>query len=174
MGELAVPKRRAEVAVELVGGLLRKVTVFLAQSSPAHAGGELVAELLEGDGEFFPACDSKERGRERCASASCGGCPEEPGMTFLRRATVLVAEAAPEQASAAGADDLTLPTEYEVVVTLDDGRVLRGLLSYVLPSERCRLADYLNEAMRFLPLHGGDALRLVNKDHVTRVAAVER
>jgi hypothetical protein len=174
MGELSVLKRRADVAVELVGGLRHEVTVFLAQSSAAHDGGEGVAELLEGDGAFFPACDSRERRRGWCATASCGGCPEEQKMTFLRRATVLVAEAAPEEASAAGADDLTLPSEYEVDVTLDDGRVLRGLVSFVLPSEHCRLVDYLNEPTRFLQLHGEEALRLVNKRHVTRVAAVER
>jgi hypothetical protein len=157
MGELSVPKRRAEVAVDLVGGLRRRVTVFLAQSSAAHDGGERVVELLEAHGEFFPACDA-----------------EEPGMTFLRRDTVVVAEAPPEQQACAGADDVTLPTEYEVDVTLDDGRVLRGLLSFVLPAERCRLADYLNEPTRFLPLRGAEALRLVNKRHVTRVAVVER
>jgi hypothetical protein len=157
MSELAVPKRRAEVAVELVGGLRRKVTVFLAPSSAAHDGGERLSDLLEAPGEFFPARDA-----------------DEPGMTFLRRATVVVAEAAPEQATAPEPDDVTLPSEYEVDVTLDDGRVLRGLLSFVLPSDRCRLADYLNEPTRFLPLRGGELLRLVNKRHVTRVAVVER
>lgn len=154
MSDLAVPKRRVEVVLSLMGGLERRVTLFLAETSPLHLGGERVSDLLEGDGEFVPAL-------------------ERDGMTFVRRAAILVAVAPPEPATG-DADEVTLPTEHAVDVTLDDGRVLRGLVSYVLPSERCRLVDYLNERPRFLPLHAGGALHLVNKQHVVRVAAPER
>jgi hypothetical protein len=156
MTELTVPKRRVEVEVVLEGGPGRRVTLFLAEHSAEHAGGERLADLLERGGDFIPALDA-ERG----------------AMTFLRRSAIVSATAPPES-STGDADELTLPTEHEVEVALDDGRVLRGLFSYVLPPERSRLVDYLNEERRFLPLHATGSLLLVNKRHVTRVAAVER
>jgi len=154
MSDLAVPKRKVEVALSLIGGLERRVTLFLAETSPLHAGGERVTDLLEGEGEFVPAL-------------------EAAGMTFVRRSAIVVAVAPPETATGA-ADEVTLPTEHEVDVALDDGRVVRGLVSYVLPPERSRLVDYLNERARFLPLHAGDALHLVNKQHIARVTAPGR
>lgn len=154
MSDLAVPKRRVDVVLRLVGGLERRVTLFLAETSPLRAGGERVTDLLEGDGEFVPAL-------------------EAGGMTFVRRSAILVAAAPPEAATGA-ADEVTLPTEHEVEVTLDDGAVLRGLVSYVLPPERSRLIDHLNDRARFLPLRAGDAVHLVHKQHVVRVAAVGR
>jgi hypothetical protein len=155
MSELVVPKRRVDVTVGLCGGLTRRVTLFLAERSSAHAGGERVSDLLEAGGEFIPALDEADG-----------------AMTFLKRGAIVHADAPPEPTGAA--DELTLPTEHEVNVTLGDGRVLHGLVSYVLPPERSRLVDYLNEPMQFLPLRGADALVLVNKQHVARVAAVER
>ena len=155
MGELTVPKRRVEVAVELAGGLERRVSLFLAESAPGHAGRERVSDLLEGDG-FVPALD-----------AAAGG------ITFLRRAAILVMSA-PSEPTIGSADELTLPTEHEVDVALDDGRVLHGVLSYALPEDRSRLVDYLNEPARFLPLHRDGEVLFVNKDHVTRVSALER
>lgn len=155
MSDLTVPKRRVEVDVVLAGDE-RHVTLFLAETSAEHAGAERVVDLLERGGDFLPALD-----------AGSGG------MTFLRRDAIVLASAPPEPATGA-ADEVTLPTEHEVEVTVDEGRVLRGVVSYVLPPERSRLIDYLNDEARFLPLHATGTLLLVNKRHVTRVAAVER
>jgi hypothetical protein len=155
MRELTVPKRRVEVTVHLVGGIESRVTLFLAESSASRDGGERVRDLLERGGEFIPAFD-----------AAAGA------MTFLRRSAILLV-VAPREAPSGEADEVTVPTEHEVELTLDDGRALRGLLSYVLPPERSRLVDHLNEPPRFLALEGSDALRLVHKAHVTRVLALE-
>jgi hypothetical protein len=156
MGELTVPKRRVEVAVELAGGLERRVSLFLAESAPGHAGQERVCDLLEADGRFIPALDAAAR-----------------GITFLRRAAILVMSA-PSEPTIGTADDVTLPTEHEVDVALDDGRMLHGVISYALPPDRSRLVDYLNDPARFLPLHRDGEVLFVNKDHVTRISALER
>jgi hypothetical protein len=156
MSELAVPKRRVALAVTLSGGLRREVTVFLSEAVPGHAGAERLSDLLNGRGDFIPALETDTR-----------------TMTFLNRARVLIAEAGAD-AERTGTDELTIPTEHDVELTLDDGRVLRGLVTYVLPPDRARLADYLNDGTLFLLLHADDGVLLVNKRHVARVVLAER
>ncbi len=57
---------------------------------------------------------------------------------------------------------------------LNDGGRLRGLVGYVLPPERSRLVDFLNEAPLFFRLLERDQVALVNKHHVARVALIDR
>jgi hypothetical protein len=64
---------------------------------------------------------------------------------------------------------VNLPDEHEIEVLLESGQSLRGLISYVLPPERCRVVDYLNEAAPFFALLEGGGTALVNKRHVRRV-----
>jgi hypothetical protein len=156
MSDLAVPKRRIPVTVTLAGGMHREVILFLAEGVSGHEGGERLSDLLNGGAGFIPAVEV-----------------ETQAMTFLNRMAVVVAEAGP-LAERAAADDLSLPFEHEVELTLTDGRTLRGHLSYVLPPDHARVADYLNDAAPFLPLHGDAGVMLVNKLHLTRVLLVER
>jgi hypothetical protein len=156
MTDLKVPKRSVAVAVTLAGGSRRDVTLFLAEAVPGHSGGERLSDLLNGGSDFIPALEIDTR-----------------AMTFLNRSAVMIAQAGAE-AERTSADDSTIPTEQEVEFTLDDGRVLRGFVSYLLPPEHARLADFLNEAAPFLPLHADAGVLLVHKRHVTRVVLVER
>ena len=155
MTDLAVPKRRVAVTATLADGLHREVTVFLAEAAPGHAGGESLSDLLNGESDFIPALETETR-----------------AMTFLNRAAVVIAEADAD-AERAGADELTIPTEHVIELTLADGRTLRGHVSYVLPPDRARLADYLNDGRLFLPLHAESRILLVHKRHITRVVLVE-
>ena len=155
MSDLKVPKRRVAIAATLVGGLRRDVTVFLAEAAPGHEGGERLSDLLNGPSDFIPALEA-----------------EAGAMTFLNRAALVMAEAGAD-AERTGADEVTIPTEHGVEVTLADGRALRGHVSYVRPPDRARLADFLNEGTLFLALHGDAGVRLVHKRHVTRVVLVE-
>jgi len=156
MSDLAVPKRRVAVAVTLAGGLRRQVAVFLAEAVPGHAGSERLSDLLNGSSDFIPALETDSR-----------------VMTFLNRAAVMIAEAGAD-AERTGADELTIPTEHEVEVTLDNGRALRGHVTYVLPPDRGRLADFLNDGTLFLPLHADEGVLLVAKRHIARVMLAER
>jgi hypothetical protein len=155
MDELRVPKRRVRAEAILPGGAARRITLFLAEAAPGHAGPERPSDLLNGGDEFVPALD------------------EEAGtMTFLNRAALAVVRV--ERAlEADGADALTLPTEHEVEVLLQCGGTLRGLVSYVGPTERSRLVDFLNEPIPFFRLLEERAIALVNKRHVSRVALVQ-
>src|SRR4051794_15590579 len=131
MQELRVPKRRTAVEVLLPGGAVRHVAVFLAEFAPGHQGTERLSDLLNGSADFVPALDV-----------------DSDAMTFLNRHAVSVARVAREVETEAG-DDVTIPTEQEVEITLMDGASLTGLIAYVLPPDRSRLVDYLNDASPF-------------------------
>jgi hypothetical protein len=155
MNELRVPKHRVAVEVLLPGGPPRRMALFLAEAAPDHAGPEVPLDLLNGHHEFVPAFDE--------AAAA---------MTFLRLAGVPAVRLA--RAFDADEDDLTLPTEHDVEVTLLDGRALGGLVSYVRPADRSRLVDLLNEPSRFFRLLQDDLVAYVNKRHVACVALRSR
>ncbi len=155
MSDLTVPKRRVEVSLELAGGLQRVVTLFLSESAARHAGAERLSDVLNDRLHFVPALDADTR-----------------GITFLNCAAVMIARASAD-AERTGAEEVAIPVEHDVEVTLADGRALRGTVSYVPASARTRLVDFLNDGTPFLRLLAEDAVLLVNKRHVVRVAQVE-
>jgi hypothetical protein len=69
---------------------------------------------------------------------------------------------------------VSIPTEHEVEVLLQDGTTLRGLVSYLRPAERSRLVDYLNEPPPFFRMIDAGVLVLVNKRHAVRVTLLAR
>lgn len=154
MDELRVPKRRVPIEIGLSGDQRRHVVVFLAEFASHHSGTERVSDLLNGDAEFFPAQDLDKK-----------------VMTFFNRTQILSVrvEASEEPSSA---DSHTIPTEYEVELTLSDGTRVRGLVSYVLPPDRARVVDFLNEAPRFFRLLEAGKVALVNKHHVAQVVVL--
>jgi hypothetical protein len=154
--ELRVPKNRVEVEVVLPGGTRRRVAVFLAEFAPNHRGAERLSDLLNGTEDFFPALDAAR-----------------DEMTFLNRTGIAVARIAyAHERDVTG--EFTLPTEYEVQIDLVDGTELQGLVSFVLPPERSRLIDFLNDAPPFFALLEDERVALVNKRHVARVAPVRK
>jgi hypothetical protein len=151
MDELRVPKRRVPAEVVLPGGQVRRISLFLADAAPAHAGPERPGDLLNGGGEFVPAFDE-----------------DAQGMTFLNRSTLAVVRVDP--ALEPGDADALSPAEHRVEVLLDDGGALSGTVSFVRPLERSRLQDFLNEPAPFFRLVEERAIALVNRRHVARVA----
>jgi hypothetical protein len=154
MDELRVPKHRIAAEVLLPGGHTRRIALFLAEAAPGHDGPERPLDLLNGRADFLPALD------ERTGQ-----------MTFLNRTALSAVRVARE---AEPEDVPTIPVEHEVELLLSDGALLRGLVSYVRPSAHARLVDVLNEPAPFLRLVEEDAVALVNKRHVARVALVVR
>jgi hypothetical protein len=145
---LRIPKHRGEVEVTGPNGETRRFSVFLAERA-SHGGPERVCDLLNGSREFLPAIDC-----------------ETDAMTFLVRSSIAVARV---EGPLWDVDELNLPIEHEVEVVLTTGKVLAGLISYVLPLENCRVVDYLNDPAPFLALVEGERVALVNKRHVLRV-----
>ena len=154
--ELRVPKQRAEVEVILPGRGSHRVAVFLADFAPNHAGGERLSDLLNGAGGFFPAVDA-----------------ETDQVVFLNRDTIAVARIA-AAFERDPASELTLPTEHEVSIRLSDGQQIEGLISFVMPPERSRLMDFLNESPPFFRLLQKDCVSLVNKHHVASIATARK
>jgi hypothetical protein len=152
MKELNVPKRGFEAEVQFVGGERLSLLLFVAESAQDHAGPERVSDLLCQGPAFLPA-------RDPITGKTC----------FIARAAISVVRLA-RGAEPGDADELTIPTEHEVEIVLRDGTTVQGTLSYVLPAERSRLNDFLNEAPPFFRLFTSTAeVLLVNRGHVARV-----
>jgi hypothetical protein len=151
VSELRVPKRRVEVEVAFTDGERRRLALFLAGSAAERAGPERVSDALCGDARFLPALDADGGDLHLLARAA---------ISFVRLA------AAEEPGDA---EELTIPTEHALEVVLRDGARLAGTVSYVLPPERSRPIDFLNEAPAFFRLFTapGEVL-LVNREQVSR------
>jgi hypothetical protein len=151
MDELRVPKRRIPVEVVLPGGAARRMALFLSEVAADHTGPEQPSDLLNGGDDFVPAFDE-----------------EGKAMTFLNRSAIaaLRVEASLDTESD---EAVSLPTEHDVEVQLQDGTVLSGLVSFLRPPDRSRLVDYLNEPPPFFRLLDAATLVLVNKRHTVRV-----
>jgi hypothetical protein len=156
MDELRVPKRRTPVEIQLRHGVIHRFAVFLGDFAHDHSGPERLSDLLNDSGDFVPAYDL-----------------DSDSMTFLNREGVLVARL-PGHAELEVAEQLTLPTEHDVEIVLEDGARLRGLVSYVLPPDHSRLIDFLNDAPLFFRLFEQTSVALINKRHVASVALVEQ
>ena len=151
MEELRVPKRKTLIEVVLPGGAVRRVEVFLAEFAGAHEGSERLVDLLNGEGEFFPAFDV-----------------EAKQMSFVNRSSLALVWV-DAGLDAEPAEQVTIPTEHEVELSLLDGGSLRGLVTYVLPPDRARLIDYLNDPSPYFRVHQGARVALVHKRHVARI-----
>jgi hypothetical protein len=158
LDSLSVPKRRVAAQFILPGGSARQVAVFLAEATPARAGGERLSDLLNDSGsQFIPALDA-----------------ETETMTFVHCENLALARVAAEHEPNV-VDPFNIPTEHEVEVRLMDGQRLRGLITYVLPEAHSRLTDYLNSAPAFFPiLEEAGQVVLVNKKHVAYVETLRR
>lgn len=151
MEDLRVPKRRIPVEVLLPGGTRRTMALFLSEVAADHSGQERPSDLLNGGDDFVPAFDETAR-----------------AMTFLNRSSIAAVRLEPAL-DADVDEEVSIPTEHEVEVLLQDGTALRGLVSYLRPAERSRLVDFLNEPPPFFRLIEDSVLVLVNKRHVVRV-----
>jgi hypothetical protein len=156
MEDLRVPKRRIPVQLSLSGGATRDVWVFLTEFAATHSGAERLSDVLNGEGEFIPVIDA-----------------ETQKVFFLNRTTVAVARVAHDvEGGGEDAEQHTIPTEHEVEITVSSGMKLRGLIAYVLPLDRSRLTDFLNDTPPFIKLLEGDKTALINKHHVSLVEAL--
>lgn len=152
-----MPKRRASIELVALGGERRTVTVFLSEFAPDHAGGERVSDVLGREELFFPAIDhSSDR------------------MTFVSRSAVVYARVPLSLEDGADAA-VSIGEECAVELTLLDGTVLQGVVSYAPAPGQSRLIDFLNLPGPFIRLVAGDdEVLLVSKQHVSRVALLSR
>ena len=154
MEEFRVPKRKTSVELVFPAGEVRQVEVFLAEFSGSHEGSERLVDLLNAEGEFFPAFDVATQ-----------------QISFVNRASVALASIT-NDAEAELEEQDTIPTEQEVEITMVSGAILKGYVTYVMPADRSRLIDYLTLGGRFFRLHQEHRVALVHKRHVVRVVSL--
>ena len=149
--ELKVPKRRVQVEVLAPGAPPRQVTVFLADFASKHSGPERLSDLLNAHDEFVPAL-------------------ENGATVFLGRHSIAAARVAREWEPG---EEAAQGSQHQLEILLAGGACLRGLVSVVLPPERSRLLDFLNDAQPFLRLVEENQVALIHKRHIVRVALVK-
>src|SRR5436305_14423215 len=121
MDPLRVPRRHSGIEVTVADGSVRKVAVFLAEQASGHGGEERVRDVLESSAYFVPCIDR-----------------EGDSVAFLAKDSVAVVRTDEDLWDR---DEVNLPVEHQVEVSLRGGAVLRGLLSYVLPPDSSRPVD---------------------------------
>jgi hypothetical protein len=156
MTDLRIPKLKTQVDLVLEGGQRRAHHLFCSEFAPVHAGRERVSDLLNGEVDFLPAQDG------------------ETGTFFLLNRRHLVVAHLAAELERTPHEEHTIPTEFEVELSLTHGGPLTGLLVFVRPTESSRLVDFFNDPELFFRLHQGDTVALINKRHVVRLKELRR
>jgi hypothetical protein len=146
--EYQVPRREVGATVVLDDGRTLECKLFTAVASPEGGPQRVLERLNDSDEEFVPvACDD-----DRFLVS-------KPGIV-----TVQISDS----------DELTAMEtdagrEVPVRLCLAGGISLVGRFRVVMPPERARVIDYLNEAARFVPLFGEDRVTLVQRSYIVTV-----
>ena len=148
-----IPKRLVRAQVVIAGEPPRDLHFFVGLRAPNHDEGERPSDLLNGAEPFVPVRDVR-------------------GQTWLLNLdTVLVVTvAAPEESVSRAIEFQTQDAAcLQVVVALEGGLRVRGNVRYVLPEGQQRLQNYLGQSQRFMALHDGQWVHLINRHRVVWV-----
>lgn len=151
--EYRIPKHPVKAQVMISGEPPRDLQFFVGLQAANHDAGERPSDLLNGSEPFVPVRDAK-------------------GLTWLLNleAVLVVTVAATEENVSRAVEFRTnMASCFDVVVALDGGLRVRGSVRYVLPEGQQRLQDYLRQAQRFVALHEGPWVHLVNRHRVVWV-----
>jgi len=154
-----VPKREVPAEVELPGAPLVHLRIFLSVNAESHSGFERPSDLLNGPDAFLPAVDG--RGEIVMLNRGCLMVLSVAAEHEFSGEVLTVQQMAPEDLTRALVD-----------VLLEDGKTVRGLLTYLLPAAHRRLQDFLNLPDRFLTIQDAGMARLINKRRISRVTPV--
>jgi hypothetical protein len=157
MSQFRVDKRRAPAEVALsTGGSLRGA-FFLAASGVTQTHPERVADLLNGDGGFFPFAS---------------GADGSETMLLLNRAHVIAVKLLDPVPEAPLEPGYALATERRVALLLSDGTRREGSFRVSLPPGRDRLSDYARMPERFRYLETDAATFVVNTAHIVEMTEI--
>lgn len=149
--ELRLPKVAVAVELARAGRARERAELFVVERTGVPLAVS-VAELLEQDVQFLPVVEPDVEGAGRVALVG-------------KRAILWVAVALPPTGDVLELFD----HEHDLKVELAGGEAIAGRVLYSSPADRPRLIDHLNLPGPFLRVWTGDALYLVNKQHVVRV-----
>jgi hypothetical protein len=152
MSEFTIQKTRAAVELMLADGSTHHVELFLATTTPDHAGPQRLTDLMQQPGDFLPAFVGDGL----------------PSMLINRSQLLCVRTALPADEVARYVDAVE-PTEHRVEVLLAGGHTLAGLVAFQQPEGWPPVLDFLNERSPFFLLLESESVALVHKRHVLRV-----
>ena len=150
MNEYRIEKGRVSVALTLVDGTHLAGDVFVQAHARNRHGREEASDILNEAEPFFPLAISSET------------------TLLIAKDQVQEVEIPPAAGTAPDAETGARPAQVEI--TLASGLVRSGSVILELPIDRPRLLDFLNRSReRFLTLHTGDGVRLLNRAMVSHV-----
>jgi len=155
--EYRIPKHQVPADVAVAGRAPIRVRLFVGDLAENHMGAERPSDVLNGPHPFVPAVDGN-------------------GALLLLNVDsimfVSVESSWEFDPDAPRAEDLASDEAVvsRIELMLDDGSVLRGTVSYLLPESHRRLQDYMNGEQRFMIVRQDAVAHLVNKRRITRVS----
>jgi hypothetical protein len=152
-----IPKIRIPIEVTFHGESAVPLGMFVGKICGHHDGPERPSEVLNGDQEFIPMVR-----------------PDGGPIIVRREAILMLSVDAIHEGERPSGMGLGQVASVEVTLDLEDGSSVGGIFEYMMPEDRCRLQDFLNAGLRFLPLREGTTVRLINSRFVRRVIPLVR
>ncbi len=152
-----IPMNRLQVLLNLSDGSSKRADIFLHTTSDAHSGIETVDEFLNSPRSFIPCLLTETSDPFLCNKetiVSMDGI--EDGVYILREQGVE-------------------PTAvHKVKVRVTGNGLVEGDLRVYLPSENCRVSDFLNMTEPFFPVHReGGVVSYVHRKYVEEVIPIQ-
>jgi hypothetical protein len=154
MSEYRVEKRRADAELTLSTGGRVTGAFFLAGSSAAHAGPELVGDLVNGDSGFFPF------------ALTTGTVAE---TVLYNRAHVVMISLPPSTIEAQLDSAYGVATRCRVAMLLSTGVRVSGTVAIYGPAGHERLSDYAHTGEAFRYLETADRTLIINSSHIVQL-----
>lgn len=153
MEKFRVPQRKVPARLLLRDGRELAGELYVPAGGPGGGPGSVTDRLADREESFLPFAGSD-------------------GGRLLNKAWITGVQL---RSSDAGPELPEPPSEHQVKVRLRlaGGSELRGTVGYSMPEEKGRLIDYLNAAPRFLLLHTGGGVTLVNREQVVEAEREE-
>jgi hypothetical protein len=153
MDEFRVPRREQSVRVVLDDGRSIEADMFAALTGPDGRPGRILDRLNDSAEAFLPV----RSGEDRLLL-------NKSGMVTIQVEGTAEEVMGPEHAAG---------REVPVRIGMAGGAGLVGRLLIVMPLERSRVVDYLNDVQEFFPLIGEGQVTLVQKRFVVSVRELE-
>jgi hypothetical protein len=148
--DFRVEKARSEATLTLSNGTLVRGCFFVSGHSAAHAGPELIKDVMNGEVGFFPF--------------EVGTTDGVRTKLYNRAHVVLVKMAGTDEARSD--PGYNVATKRAVSMLFSNGLHLHGAVSVYRPPNHDRLSDYARTPGRFKYLEVGEVTYLVNADHL--------
>ncbi|MFQ5756220.1 MAG: hypothetical protein ACE5H7_09005 [Acidiferrobacterales bacterium] len=142
------PQRMVPVRVLLADGQKLEGGFYAPATGLDGNPGRLLDRLNDASEEFLPLAGRYE--------------------TLLNKSWIVTVELASGQQQTEGIES-DFAREQKVRIVLAHGDTVEGWVRYLMPEERTRLLDYLNEAPSFIPVIGEQRVTLVHRRFVQSI-----